>query len=118
MEAHLHNHSGCRLTLKDTRLTWGRWSTEPAEVIRKGQDSLFEAASPLTVYAGVEGWVAYVSSNCDDAARNQHTVTLRFEIPIDGDNNRFTADGDGVFRVEQSGGEGHHAVVGWGIRRA
>ncbi|MER6143736.1 hypothetical protein ABT174_27440 [Streptomyces sparsogenes] len=114
LEVRIHNGTGCRLTRTGYGLIWGEFVTAPTAIIRKGQDGGFKAQSREASFSGVEGFVRYTSSNCDESWRNQHTATLRFNVPVEG-TNTYTPDGSGALHSEVSGGSGTHAVVKWGL---
>ncbi|ADI08880.1 hypothetical protein SBI_05760 [Streptomyces bingchenggensis BCW-1] len=58
----------------------------------------------------------YTSSNCDESWRNQHTITLNFNVPPVG-TNTYAADGSGAFESRLSGGSGAQAVLMWGLSK-
>ncbi|MFD8386354.1 hypothetical protein ACFV2X_48985 [Streptomyces sp. NPDC059679] len=116
LEVRIHNATGCRLTLTGYGLTWGEYVTGPTAAIPKGQNGGFKAQSRAASFSGVEGFVKYASSNCDESRRNQHTATLNFDLPPVG-TNTYTVDGSGAFESRLSGGSGAQAVLMWGLSK-
>lgn len=109
VDVQVMNGTGCRLTRDGYYLAHGNWDVVPPETIAKYQWGTWSSESNFM--RGTEGWVWYITTNCDQYLLNHRFVRIYWDNPYWGSNSYDTDCTDSLFPSLIIGGGGNNAVV-------